>query len=67
MEDVRLGEIQRNIEYSGTQSANAAALAETRSQIINFTFNGDVNDKEALKRDIIDALNRQSSMAAAGL
>jgi ElaB/YqjD/DUF883 family membrane-anchored ribosome-binding protein len=32
-----------------------------------FTFNGDVNDKDALKREIIDAINRQASLAMQGI
>lgn len=67
MEDLRMGEISRNLEYSGRRAENGAQQQETKTQIFNFNFNGDVNDKEALKREVIEAINRKSALAAAGM
>lgn len=66
MEDVRIGETSRQIEYGGRMAEIETEAKATRQQIFNFTFNGDVNDKEALKKDVIEAINRQSALAAAG-
>ncbi|MCK9599691.1 MAG: hypothetical protein M0R06_11670 [Sphaerochaeta sp.] len=64
IEDLQISETQRRIEASGEMGAVVAEEKQAKQTVINFNFNGDVNDKDALKREIIDAINRQFALAA---
>lgn len=66
LEDLRLSETRRQVERGGRVAAIESERAAARQTIFNFNFNGDVNDKETLKREVIDAINRQSAYVAAG-
>lgn len=67
MEDLQLSETQRRIDSGGEISGLQAQLKSVKTQIFNFTFNGDVSDAATLKAEIISAVQRQSALVAAGL
>jgi len=68
---VAAGEI-RPVQETATGSAQGpgpsipAAPAPTITNAFNFTFNGDVNDKDALCREVIDVINRKSALVKQG-